>query len=400
MVGLRKIDDTPRVETARPTARTATVSFDSGTAPRIGADRGARSDFRDRVVRGEDSGRSYDAGRANDQHVAPGARGVGTGTGLGRAGAMYASSRPKVVQIDAEIRLEHTKNSARIVLRGDRDNKIDVHLDVNGGLAIDIDGRRVNISPQQARDLTIDAGRGNDSITVDANVPYDLKLRGGSGNDTIAGGAGNDQIDGGSGDDDLDGGAGDDRIWGRAGTDEINGGEGDDKIFGGDGDDLIHGGLGNDTIKGQRGDDMIFGDEGDDDLDGGKGDDLITGNGGNDTVRGGQGDDFISGDDGDDVLFGEEGKDEISGGAGNDMIEGNEGDDRLSGNEGDDQIFGGEGADRIHGGDGNDFIEGGLNIDTIDGGRGSDDLNHALNDVVAPDPADTHTIANPSMDSP
>lgn len=396
MVGFRKIDDPPRVELARPTARAATVSFDSEPAPRIGA----RGDFRDRVVRGDDRGRAYDAGRASDHRVGPGARNVGSGAGLGRAGAMYASSRPTVVQIDAEIRLEHTKNSARILLRGDRDNKIDVHLDVNGGLAIDIDGRRINISPQQARDLTIDAGRGNDAITVDANVPYDLKLRGGSGNDTIVGGAGNDQIDGGSGDDDIDGGAGNDRIWGRAGDDEIDGGEGDDTLLGGDGQDLIHGGLGNDTVKGQRGDDMIFGDDGDDNLDGGDGTDLITGNAGNDTLRGGRGDDQISGDDGDDVLFGEEGADDISGGAGDDMIEGNEGDDRLSGNEGDDRISGGEGADRIHGGDGNDFIEGGLNIDAIDGGRGSDEINRALNDVVAPDPADTLTVANPSMDQP
>jgi Ca2+-binding RTX toxin-like protein len=79
--------------------------------------------------------------------------------------------------------------------------------------------------------ITIDAGKGNDTIFVDDNVHTDFGLYGGIGDDTIHGGAGNDTIIGGEGNDTIHGGAGNDYIMGNEGKDKLYGDGGQDTII-------------------------------------------------------------------------------------------------------------------------------------------------------------------------
>lgn len=82
-----------------------------------------------------------------------------------------------------------------------------------------ISGVAQTYSAASVQAITIDAGDGNDSITVGNSVTANCLIFGGSGNDTIVGGAGNDEIYGGLGNDILDGGIGNDQLYGGAGTD-------------------------------------------------------------------------------------------------------------------------------------------------------------------------------------
>jgi RTX calcium-binding nonapeptide repeat (4 copies) len=88
------------------------------------------------------------------------------------------------------------------------------------------------------------AGPGNDSVVVAANVPVPVTLRGGLGNDRLTGGGGLDK---------LVGGPGDDRLSGRGGADALYGGGGDDVLFGGSGNDALYGGPGTDSLVGGPG---------------------------------------------------------------------------------------------------------------------------------------------------
>ncbi|HEY4779437.1 MAG TPA: hypothetical protein VIH47_07590 [Solirubrobacterales bacterium] len=90
----------------------------------------------------------------------------------------------------------------------------------------------------------VDAGGGDDSITVAREVPVPVTLRGGPGQDKLVGGAGDDK---------LVGGAGDDVLVGRAGDDSLFGGPGDDRLIGGSGNDLLHGDSGEDVLLGGSG---------------------------------------------------------------------------------------------------------------------------------------------------
>lgn len=94
----------------------------------------------------------------------------------------------------------------------------------------------------------VNAGSGNDMVTVAKGVPIPVTMRGGSGQDTLVGGDGPDK---------LIGGDGNDRLAGRGGDDLIYGGDGVDSIFGGAGKDVLRGGLGNDRLGGSDRDDNI-----------------------------------------------------------------------------------------------------------------------------------------------
>lgn len=94
----------------------------------------------------------------------------------------------------------------------------------------------------------INAGPGNDSITVERDVPAPVTMRGGAGHDTLVGGDGADK---------LIGGDGNDHLLGRGGADLIFGGAGNDLISGGAGKDLLRGGLGKDAFGGGPGPDDI-----------------------------------------------------------------------------------------------------------------------------------------------
>lgn len=208
------------------------------------------------------------------------------------------------------------------------DDKIAVSAGDNGSLLVDINGRTVPFSKDCAKYLIIDAGDGNDSVTVDKDVKTPLLIAGGAGNDFIIGGSGNDTIYDNSGANEIHGGAGNDVIVshglgveaGNGFVSRLYGEEGNDYLEGSNGRDYLDGGEGNDSIYGLGGDDELYGGAGKDYLDGGKGNDILHAGDGNDTLVGGKGDDQLFGEGGDDLLIGASGADKVDGGAGADRI--------------------------------------------------------------------------------
>jgi len=123
--------------------------------------------------------------------------------------------------------------------------------------------------------LFVDAGQGNDIITVSPDFPKRVQATGSSGKDLIVGGAGNDELSGGTGMDRVFGGAGNDlliggaqgdRLYGEAGNDELSGAGGNDFAYGGEGVNTVRGGAGNDKLftKGNGQADSLSGNDGDD----------------------------------------------------------------------------------------------------------------------------------------
>lgn len=233
-----------------------------------------------------------------------------------------------------------------IVLKGGMgSNSINVTAAENGGIAVDLDGKKYSFTADEAKRLIIDGGAGNDKIRVAQDVKNNLHIVGGMGNDDIEGGSGNDVIYDKSGSNVLAGGGGSDRITSGNGKDTIYGGmnqydlstetrtgavpDGDDVIDAGGGRDYVEAGAGNDTVKGGTGDDVIYGGQGNDNIEGGEGADYIDGGKGSDKLKGGAGNDMI---------FGGRGNDNIQGGAGSDVIAGGKGNDTISGGKGDDKI--------------------------------------------------------------
>ena len=203
--------------------------------------------------------------------------------------------------------------------------------------------------------------------------PFDDRLIGGEGPDTIEGLAGFDTLYGRGGDDILSGGADRDRLYGEDGNDSLSGGSGDDDLRGGNGDDSLNGGSGRDYLYGNSGNDL---------LDGGEDSDTLQGDDGNDTLVGGAGFDFLYGDWGNDVL---------SGGTGDDRLYGGDGDDTLDGGDGDDWLVDLSGSNRLIGGNGNDvfqFLSGSSGESTLSGGSGSDSF------VLSPDALTLDAVAD------
>jgi hypothetical protein len=85
----------------------------------------------------------------------------------------------------------------------------------------------------------VNAGGGDDRVTVTRQIKVPVTLRGGSGDDVLSGGAGPDK---------LVGGDGSDRLYGGGGGDLLLGGEGNDRLLGGPADDTLRGGYGKDKL--------------------------------------------------------------------------------------------------------------------------------------------------------
>ena len=240
-----------------------------------------------------------------------------------------------------------------------------------------------------------DAGSGDDTITVAADVTALVELQGGAGHDVLTGGAGDDILIGGTGDDTITGGSGEDQLSGNQGNDSLFGGIGDDTLLGGDDDDMLSGGPGNDDISGGSGADDLLGGEGSDILFGDTSD-FEQANGG----RVFRAIALVSDDDGDDTIVGGDEDDIIFGGGGNDTLNGNAGDDSIVADGGrfivEDQPAPGEpqfsnfvltsvesfaltaeqdGVDTLSGGTGNDQLWGSAQDDAILGGAGTDTVN-------------------------
>jgi hypothetical protein len=112
--------------------------------------------------------------------------------------------------------------------------------------------------------INVQGSSGNDSITIESNMPATLgvSVQGGPGDDTIIGGPGNDTLGGGAGNDSISGGPGDDSIKGGAGDDILAGGKGNDTLFGGLGNDTLRGALGDDSLNGGAGTNQLYGGQG------------------------------------------------------------------------------------------------------------------------------------------
>lgn len=94
----------------------------------------------------------------------------------------------------------------------------------------------------------VNAGGGDDKVSVAKDVMAPVTMRGGAGADLLVGGAGPDK---------LIGGDGDDRLVGWRGDDLLYGGPGADFLIGGPGADLLHGGMGKDTLIAGPGKDIV-----------------------------------------------------------------------------------------------------------------------------------------------
>jgi Ca2+-binding RTX toxin-like protein len=95
----------------------------------------------------------------------------------------------------------------------------------------------------------VNAGIGDDTVTVSKAIGIPVTMRGGAGQDLLVGGSGPDKLIGGPGDDHLAGRGGDDLIYGGPGDDAIDGGPGDDVLRGGPGQNTVNGGPGENEIR-------------------------------------------------------------------------------------------------------------------------------------------------------
>jgi Ca2+-binding RTX toxin-like protein len=277
----------------------------------------------------------------------------------------------------------------------------------------------------QLNGLTVDAGGGDDVITVNAG-----------GNFYISGGEGSDRLDAYAGVE-FDGGNGNDEIWSYGGGVTALGDAGNDVFYGGVGGDIFNGGDGSDTVvyslatsgvtanlatglaskgslhdvenvtgsqygdilTGDAGANGIDGSAGDDTLTGGVGADILTGGAGRDTFVYGTGDgadtitDFAAGDV---VKIGGYGSAQSVTQVGSNVLVTFSSTDtitfenttvstvqaglhfdtqpplNLTGTAGNDTLTGGSGNDHLTGLGGNDILNGGAGNDTMVGGTGND----------------------------
>ena len=256
-------------------------------------------------------------------------------------------------------------------------NVIHVSRASNGNYSISVNGTGMEIANSaNAEVIAIDAGLGDDTVTVDSSITIPAYLTGGAGDDTLIGGSGNDVLRGGSGADRLEGKGGADQLFGELNNDTLLGGDGNDRLDGGNNDDFLWGGSGDDILIGGGATDELYG-EADDDI-------LIAGisQAGGDAAAihrlyGGDGDDHIYGDLGTDRIAGGSGHDRIYAYAGDDTIYADGDGDAPSSNPGDDVVYAGAGSDEVYGGWGADLIFAGINDA---GGGAATDKNEVYSD--------------------
>ncbi len=123
-----------------------------------------------------------------------------------------------------------------------------VPLEVGGEVCWHPEGKETELMCEATAigGFEVNAGGGDDLVSVDPKVRVPATLRGGPGFDRLSGGGGGDK---------LIGGGGNDILYGRGDADSLFGGSDNDLLFGGSGDDLLSGGSGDDRLHGQGGDD-------------------------------------------------------------------------------------------------------------------------------------------------
>jgi Ca2+-binding RTX toxin-like protein len=159
-----------------------------------------------------------------------------------------------------------TLNNGNLLVEGTSgDDVITLQADGNGNVTATLNGvTSQSFSLLQITSFDVEAGAGNDSVTIESSMPSTLgvSVQGGPGDDTIMGGPGNDTLGGGAGNDSIAGGPGDDSIKGGQGDDVLAGGKGNDTLFGSLGNDTMRGGLGDDSLNGGAGTNQYYGGQG------------------------------------------------------------------------------------------------------------------------------------------
>ena len=291
-------------------------------------------------------------------------------------------------------------NGTTITVTGNANDNEDIVIAETGGL-ISVDGN-TNLGGNTAAangtfSLNLNAGGGNDTLTVNTTNLAASTINGGDGNDVLNGTAADDVMTGGPGDDTLNGADGNDRIIGNQGSDDFLGGNGNDEMIWNPGD-------GNDDMDGEGGggDDAVFngGDNseafsitpnagrvnfdritGPINLDVGPTTDrlVLNGNGGNDSLASDQAVTtpmLLNGGVGNDAYTAGGGNDLLNGNDGNDVLNGANGIDRIVGDRGGDTMLGGTGDDTTvwNNGDGSDVMEGQDGLDKVEvNGAGTGD---------------------------
>jgi Ca2+-binding RTX toxin-like protein len=277
--------------------------------------------------------------------------------------------------------------TSTITVAGDATSENIVIADAGG--FITVDGAATTAPADNSFNLTVNAGDGNDTVSVNTTQLASVTVNGDNGNDVLNGSPENDILNGGADIDTLNGGAGNDRLTGNTQSDVFNGDAGNDVMVwnNGDGNDTMNGGANTDDaeLNGGNNNEQFAASP----LAGGRvkfervapapinldvsadterlvlnaagGDDsmtsdpavttamLLNGGVGADNLAGGSGPDFINGGDDNDALRGGPGGDRLVGDRGADIMAGNDGDDVLVWNNGDgsDVMDGENGLDKI-----------------------------------------------------
>lgn len=162
-------------------------------------------------------------------------------------GSALASQRPKAADV-SPYSVTLTGNGAPNIIQIDYDGT-QYTITANGSLApaktcVNPTGSQNELDCPAAdiNGFQVDAGGGNDTVTVGKSVPVSTILNGGAGLDDLVGGHNTDRISGGNGDDKLVGRMGPDQLLGGAGNDTLIGGSGKDTLVGGPGVDILRGG--------------------------------------------------------------------------------------------------------------------------------------------------------------
>jgi Ca2+-binding RTX toxin-like protein len=91
-----------------------------------------------------------------------------------------------------------------------------VTIAVNGTdstkLDVTVNGLLHQYRVSDVKDIEVDLGGGNDSLTIAAGISIERDIKGGDGDDTLIAGGGDDKVDGGNGADTMTGGPGADQF--------------------------------------------------------------------------------------------------------------------------------------------------------------------------------------------
>lgn len=179
--------------------------------------------------------------------------------------------------IDGTLDVKSSRGNDQIQVRGTTARFLgrDGVVSLKPGLTVQIDTAGAGpitvtrLPLDEIQRLQIDAGSGNDTITIMSSLTLPATLKGGPGNDLIQAGNGPTTIYGGDGADDARGGPGNDAIYGESGRDILSGGGGNDLLNGGPGQNTIHPGIGSNIVEATDSD-FILNEGGADSITGGR----------------------------------------------------------------------------------------------------------------------------------